>query len=108
LGAFASRNSGALQRAAQPEALDTHDLLHPRSSFLDPAAGGPLEAPPNEPGRGCHLPRQSRQRFTVFGVEQAKHFIAAISGHKYEFLFALAITTGMRQSEYPTSEPCSL
>ena len=36
----------------------------------------------------------------MFDVEQARHFIAAISGHKYEVLFALAITTGMRPSEY--------
>jgi hypothetical protein len=28
----------------------------------------------------------------VFDVEQARHFIAAISGHKYEALFALALT----------------
>ncbi|MEO6909565.1 MAG: site-specific integrase, partial [Edaphobacter sp.] len=46
------------------------------------------------------LPRQQRRRFTVFDVEQAKQFIAAISGHKYESLFALAMTTGMRPSEY--------
>jgi integrase len=52
------------------------------------------------PAEDVHLPRQSRRRFTVFDVEQAKHFIAAISGHEYEVLFALAITTGMRPSEY--------
>jgi integrase len=46
------------------------------------------------------LPRQLRRRFTVFDVQQAKQFIAAISGHKYEALFSLAITTGMRPSEY--------
>ena len=38
--------------------------------------------------------------FSVFDVEQARQFIAAIAGHKYEVLFALAITTGMRPSEY--------
>jgi integrase len=47
-----------------------------------------------------HLPRQSRRRFTVFDVGQAKQFIAAISGHRYETLFAIALTTGMRPSEY--------
>jgi integrase len=52
------------------------------------------------PAEDVHLPRQSRRCFTVFDVNQAKHFIAAVSGHKYEALFALAITTGMRPSEY--------
>jgi hypothetical protein len=49
---------------------------------------------------GIDLPRQTRRRFTVFDVGQAKQFIAAISGHGYEALFALALTTGMRPSEY--------
>jgi integrase len=52
------------------------------------------------PAEDAHLPRQSRRLFTVFDVEQAKHFITAISGHKHEVLFAFAITTGMRPSEY--------
>jgi integrase len=52
------------------------------------------------PAEDVHLPRQPRRRFTVFDVSQAKQFIAAISGHEYEALFALALTTGMRPSEY--------
>jgi integrase len=36
----------------------------------------------------------------VFDVGQPKQFIAAISRHEYEALFTLAITTGMRPSEY--------
>jgi integrase len=36
----------------------------------------------------------------VFDVGQAKQFIAAISGHEYEASLALALTTGMRPSEY--------
>src|SRR5260370_802682 len=52
------------------------------------------------PAEDVHLPRQPRRRFTVFDVGQAKQFIAAISGHEYEALFALALTTGMRPSEY--------
>lgn len=38
--------------------------------------------------------------FYLFDVHQEKQFIAAISGHKYEVLFALAVTTGMRPNEY--------
>ena len=52
------------------------------------------------PAEDVHLPRQPRRRFTVFDVGQAKQFIAAISGHQFEALFALALTTGMRPSEY--------
>jgi integrase len=52
------------------------------------------------PAEDVDLPRQARRLFTVFDVEQARHFIAEITGHKYEVLFALAITTGMRPSEY--------
>ncbi len=52
------------------------------------------------PAEDVYLPRQPRRRFTVFDVGQAKQFIAAISGHQYEALFALALTTGMRPSEY--------
>jgi len=52
------------------------------------------------PAEDVHLPRQPRRRFTVFDVGQAKQFIAAMSGHEYETLFALALTTGMRPSEY--------
>lgn len=54
----------------------------------------------SNPAEDADLPRQARRRFRVFDVEQAKQFIAAFSGHKYEALFALAMTTGMRPSEY--------
>jgi integrase len=33
------------------------------------------------PAEHVDLPRHSRQRFTVFDVEQTKQFIAAIAGH---------------------------
>jgi integrase len=46
------------------------------------------------------LPRQSNRRVGVFSIEQARTFIKAISGHPCEALFALAMTTGMRPSEY--------
>jgi len=61
---------------------------------LGDSAGGTLEVPPNERSRSVHLPRQPRRSFTIFDVNDAKQFIAAISRHKNEALFALAITTG--------------
>ena len=36
----------------------------------------------------------------MFDFGQAKQFIAAMSGREYEALLALALTTGMRPSEY--------
>lgn len=54
----------------------------------------------SNPAENVDLPREQRRRFTIFDVEQAKLFIAAIAGHKYEVLLALAMTTGMRPSEY--------
>lgn len=46
------------------------------------------------------LPRQNGRRVGVLAVEQAQAFIKAIRGHRYEALFALAMTSGMRPSEY--------
>ena len=46
------------------------------------------------------LPRQTRRGLGVLTVRQARAFITAIAGHPYEALFALAMTTGMRPSEY--------
>jgi integrase len=60
------------------------------------------------PAEDVDLPRQQRRRCTVFDVAQAKHFIKAISGHAYEALFALAITTGIpRCRRKPTTNPRS-
>lgn len=52
------------------------------------------------PAEDVDLPRHSRSRFTVLDVEESRRFIAAISDHEHEALFAVAITTGMRPSEY--------
>ena len=46
------------------------------------------------------LPRHARRNVGVLSVEQARTFMAAMAGHPYEALFALAMTTGMRPSEY--------
>jgi integrase len=52
------------------------------------------------PADSVDLPRQNRRQIGVLNVEQARTFIKAISGHPYRSLFALALTTGMRPSEY--------
>ena len=54
----------------------------------------------SNPADSVDLPRQDRRQIEVLNVEQARTFIKAISGHRYRSLFALALTTGMRPSEY--------
>jgi integrase len=54
----------------------------------------------SNPADAVDLPRQDRRQFGVLNVEQARTFVKAISGHLYHSLFALAVTTGMRPSEY--------
>jgi integrase len=52
------------------------------------------------PAELVDLPRQTRRSVGVLSVEQARTFMAAIVGHPYEALFGLAMTSGMRPSEY--------
>jgi integrase len=54
----------------------------------------------SNPADSVDLPRQDRRQIGVLNVEQARTFVKAISGHPYRSLFALALTTGMRPSEY--------
>ena len=54
----------------------------------------------SNPADSVDLPRQDRRQIAVLNVEQARTFVRAISGHPYGSLFALALTTGMRPSEY--------
>ncbi|MGD0459060.1 MAG: tyrosine-type recombinase/integrase [Terriglobia bacterium] len=52
------------------------------------------------PAELVDLPRQTRRSVEVLSVEQARGFMTAIAGHPYEALFGLAMTSGMRPSEY--------
>ena len=54
----------------------------------------------SNPADSVDLPRQDRRQIAVLNVEQARTFVRAISGHPYGSLLALALTTGMRPSEY--------
>jgi integrase len=54
----------------------------------------------SNPADSVDLPRQERRQIGVLTVEQARTFVKAIAGHPYWVLFALALTTGMRPSEY--------
>ena len=52
------------------------------------------------PTKGLKLPRIRRREMQVFSVEEAKIFLKVALPTMYGTLFALAITTGMRPSEY--------
>jgi integrase len=54
----------------------------------------------NDPSKGLKLPRIAKREMQVFSVEQAKVFLKAALPTLYGTLFALAVTTGMRPSEY--------
>ena len=52
------------------------------------------------PADSVDLPRQERPQIKVWTIAEARRFVKAIAGHPYEVLFAIALTTGMRPSEY--------
>ena len=54
------------------------------------------------PANAVDLPRQDRKAVVVLSVQQARMFIKAIADQVYEGMLALAMTTGMRPSEYLT------
>ncbi|MBA3826198.1 MAG: site-specific integrase [Ktedonobacterales bacterium] len=50
----------------------------------------------------CELidaPRIAQKEMRVFSMEQSRQFLAAIQGTRFEALFALALSTGMRRGE---------
>jgi integrase len=52
------------------------------------------------PADAVDLPRRHRSIVAVMSLQQTRTFVKAIAGHAYEGLLALALTTGMRPSEY--------
>ena len=52
------------------------------------------------PTKGLKLPRIRKREMRVFSVEEAKTFLRFALPTMYGTLFALAVTTGMRPSEY--------
>jgi integrase len=51
------------------------------------------------PAAGASLPRASSPEMRPLRPAEARRFLAAAEGHPLEALFALAVTTGMRQGE---------
>lgn len=54
----------------------------------------------NDPTRGVQLPRQQCREMRVLTTEQARAFLSIASQTPQACIFALALTTGMRPSEY--------
>ncbi len=54
----------------------------------------------NAPTKGLKLPRIVKREMQVLSVEQAKVFLKAALPSAYGVVFAVAVTTGMRPSEY--------
>ncbi len=85
-----------LDRGLSPRSIRyTHAVL--RSALKQAVRWKLLLANPTD---FVDLPRHARRSVEVLSVEQARTFMVAIVGHHYEALFALAMTTGMRPSEY--------
>ncbi|MBX6378337.1 MAG: site-specific integrase [Clostridia bacterium] len=55
---------------------------------------------PQNPAKAVDLPRQKRQEMSALSQEEANRFLAAAEGTPHYTLFLVAITTGMRPSEY--------
>lgn len=52
------------------------------------------------PTKGVKLPKIRRREMRVFSVEEARTFLKFVSPTMYGTLLAVAVTTGMRPSEY--------
>jgi len=52
------------------------------------------------PCDGVQIPRRQRREMQALSPEQARRFLVAARGTRYGMLFELAITTGLRPSEY--------
>ncbi len=55
---------------------------------------------PDNPAASVDLPRRSRRQMSVLTLDQARLLAKACEGEPYGTLFLLALTTGMRPSEY--------
>jgi integrase len=54
----------------------------------------------NDPTQGVELPREQCREMSVLTTEQARSFLRTASHSPQECIFAVALTTGMRPSEY--------
>ncbi len=77
-----------------PTIRKVHKLLH---SSLGLAVETSLIG--RNPASYAHPPRESMSEMKILDEQQVNQFLVSIIGHKWEALFHLAITTGMRRGE---------
>jgi integrase len=53
----------------------------------------------NNPSQACTLPRWEKKEMQILPEDRLSEFLQEIKGHKYEYVYFLALFTGMRQSE---------
>jgi len=89
-----------LYNAKQKEGLGVrtvqymHQVLH---GALDYAVK--LDILPRNPTNACYKPRDVEHEMQVYNEDQVNRLLMAVEGTRFEALFQLAFTTGMRQSE---------
>jgi integrase len=71
-----------------------HGVLH---SAMEKAVR--LRLISSNPTSGATLPRLVQREMQILDLDQVSRFLATASGSRYEALYHLAITTGMRQAE---------
>lgn len=71
-----------------------HGVLH---SALEKAVR--LRLVSSNPASGATLPRLVQREMQILDIEQVSRFLAGTAGSRYEALYHLEITTGMRQAE---------
>ncbi|SBW02621.1 putative site-specific recombinase [uncultured Eubacteriales bacterium] len=73
---------------------NVHGVLH--KALQQAVAVGYLRFNPTD---ACTLPRAQRKELKPLDEEQSKAFLAAIKGHRLEYLFTTTLFTGMREGE---------
>jgi len=77
-----------------PTIRKVHKLLH---TSLELAVENRIIG--RNPASNAHPPREPLSEMKILDEKQVNHFLVSIIGHKWEPLFHLAITTGMRRGE---------
>jgi integrase len=84
------------QRKLSPRTIQyTHAVLH---AALEQAVQWRLLD--SNPASGVEIPKPRRAEIQVLRPDEARRFLDHIAGTRYGALFGLALTTGMRPSEY--------
>ena len=73
---------------------NVHGILH--KSLQQAVKNGLLKANPTD---GCVLPRVEKKEINPLSSDQIKALLQLLSGHPHEYLYQIALFTGMREGE---------